>query len=76
MTIFKSKPRYLRLLPGVMLVCGGLLVLNASGLVHDAVAQEARRPRADAMAPRAARRQSGFRRRRRPDRPAPPKWMC
>ena len=29
MSLFKTKSRYLRLLPGVVLVCGGLLVLNA-----------------------------------------------
>jgi flagellar motility protein MotE (MotC chaperone) len=50
MTSFKSKPRYLRLLPGVVLACAGLMVLNASGIVHDAMAQEGQ-PAADAMAP-------------------------
>jgi flagellar motility protein MotE (MotC chaperone) len=50
MTAFKSKSRYLRLLPGVMLACGGLLVLNATGIVHDAMAQEGQAA-SDAMAP-------------------------
>ena len=50
MTLFKTKPRYLRLLPGVMLLGGALLVLNATGIVHDAIAQEAA-PAADALAP-------------------------
>jgi flagellar motility protein MotE (MotC chaperone) len=49
-TLFKGKSRILRLLPGVMLVCGGLLVLKTSGVVHDAFALEAT-PGADAMAP-------------------------
>jgi flagellar motility protein MotE (MotC chaperone) len=51
MTAFKSKSRYLRLLPGVMLACGGLLVLNATGIVHDAMAQEGQAAPGDAMAP-------------------------
>jgi flagellar motility protein MotE (MotC chaperone) len=51
MTIFKSRSRYLRLLPGVMLVCGGLMVLKASGIVHDALAEEGQPAAADAMAP-------------------------
>src|SRR6202000_35449 len=51
MTAFISKTRHLRLLPGVMLVCGGLMVLKASGLVHDALAQENQPAAADAMAP-------------------------
>lgn len=38
------KPRFLRLLPGVVLVGAGLLVLNASGLVHDAYAAGAPAP--------------------------------
>ena len=51
MTSFKSKSRYLRLLPGVMLVCGGLFVLKASGIVHDALAEEGQPAAAGAMAP-------------------------
>jgi flagellar motility protein MotE (MotC chaperone) len=49
MTGFKSKSRYLRLLPGVMLASAGLLVLNASGIVHDAMAQEGQAAPSDAM---------------------------
>ena len=41
--------RYLRLLPSVMLVCGGLLVLKGSGIVHDAYALENAPAGADAM---------------------------
>ena len=41
-------PRFARLLPSVVVVGGGLLVLNASGLIHDAYAGA---PQADAMAP-------------------------
>ncbi len=51
MSGFKSKSRFLRLLPGVMLVCGGLMVLKASGIVHDALAEEGQPAAADAMAP-------------------------
>jgi flagellar motility protein MotE (MotC chaperone) len=51
MTGFKNKSRTLRLLPGVMLVCGGLLVLKTSGLVHDALAEEGQPAAAGAMAP-------------------------
>jgi flagellar motility protein MotE (MotC chaperone) len=40
MTAFKSKSRFLRLFPGVILVCGGLMVLKVSGIVHDALAGE------------------------------------
>jgi flagellar motility protein MotE (MotC chaperone) len=40
MTAFKSKPRFLRLFPGVILICAGLIVLKASGIVHDALAVE------------------------------------
>ena len=50
MTIFKKRSRILRLLPGVMLACGALLALKASGIVHDALALEST-PAADAMAP-------------------------
>ena len=53
MTNFKSKKRYLRLLPGVVLACGGLMVLNASGLIHDAFALDAQPAQADAMTPAA-----------------------
>jgi flagellar motility protein MotE (MotC chaperone) len=46
----KIRPtRYLRLLPSVMLVCGGLLVLNASGIVHEAYALEENSGSTDAM---------------------------
>ena len=41
-------PRFARLLPSVVIVGTGLLVLNASGLIHDAYAGS---PQADAMAP-------------------------
>ena len=54
--MFKTKSRYLRLLPGVVLVCGGLLVLKTSGLVHEAMALEsaaAAAPDAMAAAPKA-----------------------
>ena len=34
----KKTPRLLRLLPSVVVVGTGLLVLNASGLIHDAYA--------------------------------------
>jgi flagellar motility protein MotE (MotC chaperone) len=44
---FTSRSRAFRLLPGVVLVCGGLLVLKTTGLVHDAFAQET--TSADAM---------------------------
>jgi len=46
---FTSRSRVFRLLPGVVLVCGGLLVLKTTGLVHDAFAQEAQPASADAM---------------------------
>ena len=45
-----KRKRFVRLLPSVMLACGALLVLNASGIVHDAFAQSAAPPPADAMA--------------------------
>jgi flagellar motility protein MotE (MotC chaperone) len=48
-SLFKTKSRYLRLLPGVVLVCGGLLVLKTSGLVHDAMALENAPAAPDAM---------------------------
>ena len=47
MSKFTSRSRAFRLLPGVVLVCGGLLVLKTTGLVHDAFAQET--TSADAM---------------------------
>jgi flagellar motility protein MotE (MotC chaperone) len=49
-THFKSKPRILRLLPSVMLVCGALLALKVSGIVHDAFALDGA-PASGAMAP-------------------------
>jgi flagellar motility protein MotE (MotC chaperone) len=49
-TTFKNRPRILRLLPGVMLACGALLALKASGIVHDAFALEST-VAAGAMAP-------------------------
>jgi flagellar motility protein MotE (MotC chaperone) len=49
-SLFKTKSRALRLLPGVVLVCGGLLVLKTSGLVHDAIALENAPATPDAMA--------------------------
>lgn len=45
------KPRYLRLLPGVVAVGAALLVLNATGLVHDAYAAGAPAPIAADPAP-------------------------
>jgi flagellar motility protein MotE (MotC chaperone) len=45
-----SLKRHPRLLPGVMLVCSGLLVLNGSGLVHEALAGPGASTAADAMA--------------------------
>jgi flagellar motility protein MotE (MotC chaperone) len=47
----KMRPRFVRLLPGVVVVGTGLLVLNASGLVHNAYAQINQPAIADAMAP-------------------------
>jgi flagellar motility protein MotE (MotC chaperone) len=47
----KTRPRFVRLLPSVMVVGTGLLVLNASGLVHNAYAQINQPAAADAMAP-------------------------
>ena len=54
MSGFKSTKRYLRLLPGVVLVCGGLLVLKTTGLVHDAMALEGAPAAADATPGRSA----------------------
>jgi flagellar motility protein MotE (MotC chaperone) len=45
----KQTPRFLRLLPSVVVVGAGLLVLNASGLVHDAYAEINQAAPADAM---------------------------
>ena len=59
-----SKTRYLRLLPSVMLICGGLMVLKASGLVHEALAASAKPSPTDAMAPAAGGGQQGLFRRR------------
>jgi flagellar motility protein MotE (MotC chaperone) len=47
----KKTPRLLRLLPSVVVVGTGLLILNASGLVHDAYAEINRPAASDAMAP-------------------------
>ena len=47
----KSTPRLLRLLPSVVVVGTGLLILNASGLVHQAYAEINRPAASDAMAP-------------------------
>jgi flagellar motility protein MotE (MotC chaperone) len=47
----KKGRRYLRLLPSVVVVGAGLLVLNASGLVHDAYAEGKDVAAADAIAP-------------------------
>jgi flagellar motility protein MotE (MotC chaperone) len=47
----KMRPRSMRLLPSVVVVGAGLLVLNASGLVHNAYAQINQPAIADAMAP-------------------------
>jgi flagellar motility protein MotE (MotC chaperone) len=46
----KKMPRLLRLLPSVVVVGAGLLVLNASGLIHDAYAG-INAPGTDALAP-------------------------
>jgi flagellar motility protein MotE (MotC chaperone) len=46
-----SMKRYVRLLPSVMLVCGGLLVLNGAGIVHAAMAGPGAPAGTDAMAP-------------------------
>jgi flagellar motility protein MotE (MotC chaperone) len=47
---FRHKSRYLRLLPGVVLMCGGLLVLKTTGIVHEAFALEGAPAAPDAMA--------------------------
>lgn len=51
MTFAKKPARLLRLLPSVVVVGTGLLVLNASGLIHDAYAGIDRPPAADALTP-------------------------
>ena len=60
----QKRPRFLRLLPSVMVVGAGLLVLKASGLVHDAYAagQSSRRRRRHRAGAQAG--QQGLRRRR------------
>ncbi len=50
MSAFRHKSRYLRLLPGVVLMCGGLLVLKTTGIVHEAFALEGAPAAPDAMA--------------------------
>ena len=47
----RYKRPHLRLLPSVMLVCGGLLVLNATGIVREALAGPGAAAPADAMGP-------------------------
>jgi flagellar motility protein MotE (MotC chaperone) len=49
-TVPKARPRLLRLLPSVVVVGTGLLILNASGLVHDAYAEINKPAASDAMA--------------------------
>ena len=39
-----KRPRFLRLLPGVVIVGASLLALKTTGLVHGAYAQEGFRP--------------------------------
>jgi flagellar motility protein MotE (MotC chaperone) len=51
MTPVKKPSRLLRLLPSVVVVGTGLLVLNASGLIHDAYANSGQPAAADALAP-------------------------
>lgn len=51
MTNWKKRPRFARLLPSVVVVGAGLLVLNASGLIHDAQAGIDTTVANDAMAP-------------------------
>ncbi len=51
MTNWRKRPRFARLLPGVVVVGAGLLVLNASGLIHDAQAGIDTTVANDAMAP-------------------------
>ncbi len=47
----KKSPRLMRLLPSVVVVGAGLLVLNASGLIHDAYAEINKPATNDAFAP-------------------------
>jgi flagellar motility protein MotE (MotC chaperone) len=54
MTMGKNRPRFARLLPSVIVVSAGLLVLNASGLIHDAKAGPDQPAANDAMAPQPA----------------------
>jgi flagellar motility protein MotE (MotC chaperone) len=54
MTMGKKRPRFARLLPSVIVVSAGLLVLNASGLIHDAKAGPDQTAANDAMAPQPA----------------------
>ena len=51
MTSRRLRPRFARLLPSVMVVGAGLLILNASGLIHDARAGNDQAAAGDAMAP-------------------------
>jgi flagellar motility protein MotE (MotC chaperone) len=51
MTMGMKRPRFARLLPSVIVVSAGLLVLNASGLIHDAKAGPDQTAANDAMAP-------------------------
>jgi len=51
MTFAKKPSRLLRLLPSVVVVGTGLLVLNASGLIHDAYANSDQPAVADALTP-------------------------
>ncbi len=54
MTFAKKPARLLRLLPSVVVVGTGLLVLNASGLIHDAYANSDQPAAADALTPPSA----------------------
>jgi flagellar motility protein MotE (MotC chaperone) len=54
MTMGKKRPRFARLLPSVIVLSAGLLVLNASGLIHDAKAGPDQTAANDAMAPQPA----------------------
>ncbi len=51
MTTFKTRSRFARLLPGVIVVCGALFALKATGLVHEAFALEGAPAAADATQP-------------------------
>ncbi|MEP6830940.1 MAG: hypothetical protein ABI963_11415, partial [Rhizomicrobium sp.] len=50
----KKSSRLVRLLPSVVVVGAGLLVLNASGLIHDAYAEINKPAASDALSPRPA----------------------